>query len=231
MTFTVWNGGGGGEGGYIILAQMMFGLFAFSIFALISFFTAVLSSFRIRPARWLLVPTMLLAALAAWGLTHSETKATVDTVDVRDVPRLIRSLKTDSGKAWEGDITLLAHLGTDAAPSLIDALQSDDAKTRFGAATALRNMGFRAKPVIRQLTSALKHHDPKVRARVAEALGAACRDNADDEIAIPGLCESLRDNEADVRWQAVGALKWMPIWGNCQLQALHRLSSRQSQRW
>jgi HEAT repeat protein len=61
---------------------------------------------------------------------------------------------------------------------------------------------------------ALNHKDPQVRAMVAAALGTACRENAVDEIAIPGLCRLLHDRDADVRWKAAGALNWMTLWGN-----------------
>jgi hypothetical protein len=209
-----WVSGGGGEGGFIILAQLMIGIYAFSALTFISLIAAASAAPRLRRARWFLIPTTLLAALAAWGLTHSETKPYADTFGPDDVPRLIRALQKDSGAAYALDVFLLAHLGADAAPSLIQALNSDDAQTRLGAATALRDMGFRAKWVIPDLVLALKHKDPQVRAMVAAALGTACRENAEDEIAIPGLCRLLHDQDADVRWQAVGALKWMTLWGN-----------------
>jgi HEAT repeat protein len=105
-------------------------------------------------------------------------------------------------------------LGADVAPLLIQALNSDDANIRLGAATALRDMAFRAKWVIPDLVLALNHKDPQVRAMVAAALGTACRESAEAEIAIPGLCRLLQDQDADVRWQAVGALKWMTLRGN-----------------
>ena len=62
-------------------------------------------------------------------------------------------------------------------------------------------MSFRAKPVIPQLVSALRHADPKVRAMVAEALGMACRENDNDEIALPGLCDAstMRTRRSVVR--------------------------------
>jgi hypothetical protein len=211
---SVSKSGGSGEGGYAIIVYVMLGGYAFSVLALISLFTAALSAFAIRPARWFLIPTTLLAALAVWFLAHAEVKEFADTVGPEDIPRLIHALKKDSGADLEADVYLLAHLGADAAPSLVEALQSDDSKIRLAGAKALRDMSFRAKQVIPDLTLALHDKDRNVRAMVAEALGMACRDNEDDEIAVPGLCECLHDSDADVRREAVGALKWMTVWGN-----------------
>jgi HEAT repeat protein len=209
-----WGPGGGGEGGFIILADFMIGIYVFSTLTFISLMTAVLAALHLRRARWFLIPTTLLAAFATWCLTHPETKPYADTFGPDDVPKLIRALQKDSGEDWQGDVFLLAHLGADAAPSLIQALNSDNGQTRLGAATALRDMAFRAKWVVPDLVLALNHKDPQVRAMVAAALGTACRENAEAEIAIPGLCRLLHDRDADVRWQAVGALKWMTLLGD-----------------
>src|ERR1700728_161520 len=101
--------GGGGEGGYIILAQLTLGFFAFSTLTFISLVTALLAALHLRRARWFLIPTTLLAAIAAWGWAHSDTKPYADTFGPGDVPGLIRALQKDSGYAWDGDIFVLAH--------------------------------------------------------------------------------------------------------------------------
>src|SRR5262249_15741261 len=154
----------------------------------------------LRRARWLLLAIAPFAGLAIWLSFFAKVQRTVDLYSARDVPALINSLSSD--KKRELSITVLVHLGTAAAPAVADALHHKDRNIRLGAAQALRDMCDRARPAIPQLIEATHDEDWEVRAMAGEALGHI-RPNVDEaKVAVPAICELLRDKESHVRFRA-----------------------------
>jgi HEAT repeat protein len=81
---------------------------------------------------------------------------------------------------------------------LIKALRSDDFETQSRAAKALGLLGSTAMD---QLLSELKTRDRGIKLSLIEALG-----EIKDPRAVASLSETLRDNNAEVRWDSAIAL-------------------------
>jgi hypothetical protein len=120
-------------------------VYAFTALAFVSLLAMSLAAIGLRRARWFLLLAGPLATFAGWLVLHDmRVQRAEDSVGPADVPRLIRSLETDSGRRWEGSVTLLSYVGDDAVPALRSAFQHPNRKVRLGAAQALGRMGVRA---------------------------------------------------------------------------------------
>jgi len=142
--------------------------------------------------------------------------------DQRAVPPLIELLNDKSSEVrWETAIALGEIGGPDAPSPLKNALRDPDKYVRYGAASALSKTGW--SPVsdeerafyyvgmqewqavkdygpaaISALSLVLHDQDSSVRIKAIEILGSI-----GDKKAIPALMQSLRDENADVRWKTV----------------------------
>jgi len=142
--------------------------------------------------------------------------------DQRAVPPLIMLLNDKSSEVrWETAIALGEIGGPDVTSPLKTALKDPDKYVRYGAASALSKIGW--KPVsdeerafyyvgmqewqavkdcgpaaISALSLVLRDQDSSVRIQAIEILGSI-----GDKKAIPALMQSLRDENADVRWKTV----------------------------
>lgn len=212
LSFTfVWlvtlpDGAGGGEGGFVLIGQV---LLAYALFSFLSCFALACTAFAAlayRPARWFLLVVVPIAGLAGW-LSTFRVQRTVDTVRPSDVPRLIRSFQIDRERDREGSVTLLAHLADTAVPDLRQALHHDDRRVRLGAAKALGTMGIRSEFAGFALVRALDDIDPEVRAAAAEGFAQPGMKIQARLAAIPTLCKALGDDFWRVRFWSSAALQ------------------------
>ncbi|HEY2837836.1 MAG TPA: sister chromatid cohesion protein PDS5 [Pirellulales bacterium] len=207
--YTLPENAGGGEGGFVIIGQLLLLELIFCVLTFVSFLSAAFAAIVLRKARWLLFAIAPFAALAIWLSFFIKAQRTVDLYGPSDVPALIQSLSSD--KKRETSITVLAHLGNAAARAVGDALHHGDKNIRLGSAQTLRDMCDRARAAIPQLVEATHDIDWEVRAMVAEALGHI-RPNAEEvETVVPAICELLRDKDSRVRFHAAVALSWLAM--------------------
>jgi HEAT repeat protein len=142
--------------------------------------------------------------------------------DQRAVPMLSELLNdTSSEVRWETAIALGEIGGPEVTLPLKNALRDPDKYVRYGAASALSKTGWNpvsdeerafyyvglqewqavkdcGPAAISALSLALHDHDSSVRIQAIEILGLI-----GDKKAIPALMQSLRDENADVRWKTV----------------------------
>ena len=142
--------------------------------------------------------------------------------DQRAVPPLIELLNDKSSEVrWETAIALGEIGGPDAPSPLKNALRDPDKYVRYGAASALSKTGWNpvsdeerafyyvgmqewqavkdyGPAAIGALSLVLHDQDSSVRIKAIEILGSI-----GDKKAIPALMQSLRDENADVRWKTV----------------------------
>jgi len=142
--------------------------------------------------------------------------------DQRAVPPLIELLNDKSNEVrWETAIALGEIGGPEVTSPLKNALRDPDKYVRYGAASALSKTGWNplsdeegafyyvglqewqavkdcGPAAISALSLALHDHDSSVRIQAIEILGSI-----GDKKAIPALMQSLRDENADVRWKTV----------------------------
>jgi len=142
--------------------------------------------------------------------------------DQRAVPPLIELLNdTSSEVRWETTIALGEIGGPDVISPLKNALRDPDKYVRYGAASALLKTGWNpvsdeerafyyvgmqewqkvkdcGPAAISALSLVLQDPDSSVRIEAIEVLGLI-----GDKKAIPALMQSLRDENADVRWKTV----------------------------
>lgn len=100
-----------------------------------------------------------------------------------------------------GSLRKLLAQNKDLIPSLIEALKDTEADVRLGAAHALASLGKEAVP---SLMETLSHKDKNLRAFAIYALGQAGKPAGP---AIPLLIKAIKDEDKEVRRQAVGALQ------------------------
>jgi HEAT repeat protein len=154
--------------------------------------------------------------------------------DQRAVPPLIELLNDKSSEVrWETAIALGEIGGPDITSPLKNALRDPDKYVRYGAASALLKTGWNplsdeerafyyvgmqewqavkdcGPAAIGALSLVLHDQDSSVRIQAIEILGSI-----GDKKAIPALMESLRDENADVRWKTVLASP------KCGISVLH----------
>jgi HEAT repeat protein len=154
--------------------------------------------------------------------------------DQRAVPPLIELLNdTSSEVRWETAIALGEIGGPDVTSPLKNALRDPDKYVRYGAASALAKIGWNpvtdeekafysvgmqewpgvkdcGPAAISALSLVLQDQDSSVRIQAIEILGLI-----GDKKAIPALMQSLRDENADVRWKTVLASP------KCGISVLH----------
>ncbi len=142
--------------------------------------------------------------------------------DQRAVPPLIELLNdTSSEVRWETAIALGEIGGPEVISPLKNALRDPDKYVRYGAASALSKTGWNpvsdeekaffyvgmqewqkvkdcGPAAIGALSLVLHDQDSSVRIEAIEVLGLI-----GDKKAIPALMQSLRDENADVRWKTV----------------------------
>jgi HEAT repeat protein len=142
--------------------------------------------------------------------------------DKRAVPSLIELLgDTSSEVRWETAIALGEIGSPDAISPLKNSLRDPDKYVRYGAASALAKIGWNPESdeekafyyvglqewqavkecgpaAIGALSLVLQDQDSSVRIQAIEILG-----QIGDKKAIPALMQSLRDENADVRWKTV----------------------------
>jgi hypothetical protein len=142
--------------------------------------------------------------------------------DQRAVPPLIELLNDRSSEVrWETAIALGEIGGPDTTSPLKNALRDPDKYVRYGAASALSKIGWNpvsdeerafyyvgiqewqavkdcGPAAISALSLVLHDQDSSVRLQAIEILGSI-----GDKKAIPALMQSLRDENADVRWKTV----------------------------
>jgi HEAT repeat protein len=142
--------------------------------------------------------------------------------DQRAVPPLIELLNDRSSEVrWETAIALGEIGGPDTTSALKNALRDPDKYVRYGAASALSKIGWNpvsdeerafyyvgiqewqavqncGPAAISALSLVLHDQDSSVRLQAIEILGSI-----GDKKAIPALMQSLRDENADVRWKTV----------------------------
>jgi HEAT repeat protein len=142
--------------------------------------------------------------------------------DQQSVPPLIELLNDKSREVrWETAIALGEIGGPDATSPLKNALRDPDKYVRYGAASALSKIGWNpvsyeerafyyvgmqewqevhdcGPAAISALSLVLHDQDSSVRIKAIEILGSI-----GDKKAIPALMQSLRDENADVRWKTV----------------------------
>jgi len=150
------------------------------------------------------------------------------------VPPLIELLNDKSSEVrWETAIALGEIGGPDAPSPLKNALRDPDKYVRYGAASALSRIGWNpvsdeerafyfvgmqewqavkdcGPAAISALSLVLHDQDSSVRIQAIEILGSI-----GDKKAIPALIQSLRDENADVRWKTVLASP------KCGISVLH----------
>jgi HEAT repeat protein len=154
--------------------------------------------------------------------------------DQRAVPSLIELLgDTSSEVRWETAIALGEIGSPDAISPLKNSLRDPDKYVRYGAASALAKIGWNPESdeerafyyvglqewqavkecgpaAIDALSLVLQDQDSSVRIQAIEILG-----QIGDKKAIPALMQSLRDQNADVRWKTVLASP------KCGISVLH----------
>ena len=142
--------------------------------------------------------------------------------DQRAVPPLIELLNDKSSEVrWETAIALGEIGGPEITSPLKNALRDPDKYVRYGAASALAKTGWNpvsdeerafyyvgmqewqevkdcGPAAIGALSLVLHDQDSSVRIQAIEILGSI-----GDKKAIPALMQSLRDENADVRWKTV----------------------------
>jgi len=154
--------------------------------------------------------------------------------DQRAIPPLIELLNDPSSEVrWETAIALGEIGGPDVTSPLKNALRDPDKYVRYGAASALAKIGWNpvtdeekafyhvgmqewqavkdcGPAAISALSLVLQDRDSSVRIQAIEILGLI-----GDKKAIPALMQSLRDENADVRWKTVLASP------KCGISVLH----------
>lgn len=124
------------------------------------------------------------------------------------VPSLIQGLTDeDPDVRWAAAWTLgeIGPKAEEAVPALIQSLKDEDPNVRRTSAWALGAIGARREGVIPALIQTLEgDEDPSARELAAWALGAL---GPKAEEVVPALIRALGDNNPEVRWVVLSALK------------------------
>lgn len=146
---------------------------------------------------WLAVPALLVVALLLCNRWHGRQAARAARLE-QSVERMLAGWGERS--ATPAELAVLARLSPAdrrvLLAFLIKVLPELGAETAQRARDALRDSGLLEREIVR-----LRHRSPADRAEACRILGRLGQAGA-----IPPLVERLRDTDAAVRWEAIGAL-------------------------
>lgn len=122
--------------------------------------------------------------------------------------KIISSMKNPNPRIRQTLIKVIAKMGMTAGaavPALVEALRDRDKDVRSESAWTLGKIGTAAKKAIPALAeSAIKDPDPHVR---EYAFRAMCQIDVDDPAALPSFLKGLKDQDKDVRSEALDAFR------------------------
>lgn len=126
--------------------------------------------------------------------------------DPTAIPHLVQALLHDEDTVVKGSsVGALARMGETAVPVLLNILAAPDLpeSTKGHAAWALAFIGTEAKELLyREMATA----SVDVRYALVGAIAKVAQDNPQDQQAIAILMQALRDDDANVRYEAAAAL-------------------------
>jgi HEAT repeat protein len=151
------------------------------------------------------------------------------TLPVETLPALEQGLKAPEAKVRENCAKAIGKIGlaaADAVLALAQALGDPESSVRAEAASALAATGPAGKQAIHALADSIqKDRDETVRKNAMRALTAI---DIDDPAALPGLLQSLKDPDKDVRSEGVDAFREMQSFPPSAVSALEQLAGRET---